>query len=530
MNKGKETNTKRKQMDTSANWEELAENSRTLENIPKRRSLARSPPTTRQNIEKTPDLSRPKRKKALTPEQGEQVKALLTAAGELINRNLATDTEEDDIYGTPSNKLMKSHAWAKPKQRESTVSEDVSDTDTEKTQEDTKRENIQRALEARDAIIKATSHTYAGGKIIFNTDEQKIVKENVQELTDLILTCMSKEKILKTEGNIERTIKMQTVAISEMRNEIQALNKIVEDGQNLRERTTLNRAWQGKATQLQQRKIKHTTADYQIAYINDTDTEQTQTEKPTDTEGEFQAVRPRKKLRTKETRDKTRTYADVSKLGLRTESNPQKPKEPWKTPEKKERYITLVEIPEGQQAKSIIQKIKETAQEVVSATGGVIGMTETMSNKIAIVYRNKEQQEKVERKLDTSAEIKTKSILRQNPKIKLTGVAKGYSDEELLKTMLDENPDIKSKANSETATKLNATTAINLDMRPRNVALLLSATSAGRHTKEGNASGKTQTAPTARRPVMMHRTENTPQEIEIARSTKERRGSINKQW
>ncbi|XP_048517334.1 uncharacterized protein LOC109545933 [Dendroctonus ponderosae] len=251
----------------------------------------------------------------------------------------------------------------------------------------------------------------------------------------------------ENEGNIRKLLERQTTAMKEMRREIQGLRATVEEDRKQLQKAPVNRAPQKSAGL---GKFGHD----QAAYTNDADTEQTQTEIQSDTEGGFTLAKPKRRLKSKEIRDKIRTYADVSRTVLKGKKVNEKAKEPWKTPETKEKHITLVEIPEGQQARDTIKKIKEAAQEEVAATGGVVRMAGTRGNKIAIVYKNREQQEKVERKLGASGEIKTSAILKQNPKIRLTGVAKGYSDEELLRTINEENPEIKTNFGEELAQKL----------------------------------------------------------------------------
>ncbi|KAH1021599.1 hypothetical protein HUJ04_011094 [Dendroctonus ponderosae] len=144
----------------------------------------------------------------------------------------------------------------------------------------------------------------------------------------------------------------------------------------------------------------------------------------------------------------------------------------------------------------------------------------------------------------------------------LTGVAKGYSDEELLRTINEENPEIKTNFGDEMAQKLKVVhrkDCINarkenilmeadpdifrylvkkeivfidwvpyLDTQRRSAARPHSATSAASHTNEDNADKNTRTAPTASQQASSQRIGNTPPGTENARSTGERNCSISK--
>ncbi|KAH0999962.1 hypothetical protein HUJ04_008195 [Dendroctonus ponderosae] len=139
-----------------------------------------------------------------------------------------TSGTEDDTYGTHSNQTRQSRNRKMQMDLTATGLEYNLEPPAAKAKWESRRQQAQRALQARDAIIRATSLTYAGGKKVSNSEEQRIVKENVQELTDILLDMISQEEP-ENEGNIRKLLERQTTAMKEMRREIQGLRATVEE-------------------------------------------------------------------------------------------------------------------------------------------------------------------------------------------------------------------------------------------------------------------------------------------------------------
>ncbi|KAH1021335.1 hypothetical protein HUJ04_010864 [Dendroctonus ponderosae] len=136
-------------------------------------------------------------------------------------------------------------------------------------------------------------------------EEQRIVKENVQELTYLLLDMMSQDSGREyqiKEGNMLELLEKQESALREMRREIQGLWIIVEEDCKHLQKAPLNRALQKPAGQ---RKAGNPTA----------------------------ACQAKKEYKNERTKGQN--------MDLRRRL--------------KEKHITLVEIPEGQQARDTIQ-------------------------------------------------------------------------------------------------------------------------------------------------------------------------------
>lgn len=109
-------------------------------------------------------------------------------------------------------------------------------------------------------------------------------------------------------------------------------------------------------------------------------------------------------------------------------------------------------------AKATISKLKQIAEKEINDTGGLRDIIRTTNGALVIKFRNSEQKLSVIIKGDGTIKIKDDEI---KPKLQITGVGKGMSDEELKEILTTENDDIVTIWRYNWADRLNITTRRN---------------------------------------------------------------------
>ncbi|KAH1015594.1 hypothetical protein HUJ05_013292 [Dendroctonus ponderosae] len=376
---------------------------------PRRQSVPRSPV----RIYKKGRMEAEKRSpaKQLSPQQQEKVASLIAKVGEILNEDEA-GPGQTSVAGWESGMDSSDNQIGQQGQRKTTTGG---------------AQKVGQVVACKQDILRAVSR-YTSGKVQFNRDDREtvIARDTRRESRPTTISFTQ----------IARQIEEQKREMQALTREIRELKK---DGMadTMKGNTTekKNRTKEGTRTKTGQTDDRPRTDNVPM----------TDTQTDTETEGEWRA----QKRRTRQDRTK-KTYADAIGQG----NSQGDTTDGWKTPERKDRLTTLVQVPEGQRHADIIKTIKETAQEEARQTGGIRGFAKTNAGQLAIHYKDRTQQKLIDDKIKTRPELQIKPLQRTNPKLLITGVMKGYTDDELMDAIITENKELQQELGDNIKDKL----------------------------------------------------------------------------
>nr|CAI5855404.1 unnamed protein product [Callosobruchus analis] len=109
----------------------------------------------------------------------------------------------------------------------------------------------------------------------------------------------------------------------------------------------------------------------------------------------------------------------------------------WATPEKEEVYGTVVRMEgEEQDVWKVVQRVKKNLEGKVN---NVKAVRKTAGGAVIIESKDRDQQKLIVESLKTDRELKVKGDGLIKPKLKVTGVTKGYKAEDIAKEILTQN-------------------------------------------------------------------------------------------
>lgn len=389
-------------------WDQIEKEAEEMGYIPKRSSLARTPDKKRKNsspsiigIRDDEDLDRSFRE---------------------INKEEKTTIKTTKRYKTNNPNPQETMDTEKEKNQNK----------TETRHEKTDSERIKEIKNARALIIEATNKMSAG-KIQFNRTEQSTVQVQVEIMTNHLINLLEKmankkeqdkEKYGEKETNIDNEIRKMHLENRRQQQEIwRSLNKV--------EKTLA--AFQEKQKKNSKRGVARTTNttedDYtarsssgsESEYNEDTDTGKTET-------------------RNKQKKALKKTYAQA--IGNTQRKTNTEKTEPWKTPEHTPKYEAIIRPKENEDARDTIKKIKEIAKNELRETGGLKEILKVPTGSVVLKFKSKEQQTKITEKIRKDKTIDIKEGKRISPKLQITGIGKGLTDEDIRAILLEENEEI----------------------------------------------------------------------------------------
>lgn len=139
-----------------------------------------------------------------------------------------------------------------------------------------------------------------------------------------------------------------------------------------------------------------------------------------------------------------KTYATAAHTGTSTtqQSISFNTRTPWTTPPNTTKKIeTLVKISDITDAKTAIKKIKENITGK-DTEGGFKNIFPLQNGSVIIQSHDKNQQNKLAKALHNINDVTVKDLGNTNPMIMITGIEKGYSEEEFVDELLIQNPEV----------------------------------------------------------------------------------------
>ncbi|XP_044764523.1 uncharacterized protein LOC123321084 [Coccinella septempunctata] len=112
----------------------------------------------------------------------------------------------------------------------------------------------------------------------------------------------------------------------------------------------------------------------------------------------------------------------------------------WKTPERKESNKLIISTNEQSSHREVLQKVKNATKEIWQ-DDGLRNIIPLRNGKIVLQCTSKDQQTRMSNVLNKSKEI-LKEMNDKKPTIMITGVMNGYSDEEIIGQLTNENEEL----------------------------------------------------------------------------------------
>lgn len=148
-----------------------------------------------------------------------------------------------------------------------------------------------------------------------------------------------------------------------------------------------------------------------------------------DDEGDWETVR------------RKRTYAEAVFRERRGGPTNNENREGWKTPPRKEgeRFELTIEK-EGKKGQDLIREVKGLIKD--SGVNAVRGLKEVREGRVIAAFVSNGERDKVREKLKENKEVRVGENGGINPKLKITGLEKGLTDEEILMALHGENAEL----------------------------------------------------------------------------------------
>ncbi|CAG9825763.1 unnamed protein product [Phaedon cochleariae] len=147
-------------------------------------------------------------------------------------------------------------------------------------------------------------------------------------------------------------------------------------------------------------------------------------------------------------RSKRKTYAEILNRQNRTkdkQSGEIKTPQEWKTPEKRRNYDTIIHLKNKSQEeigklkpKELIAEIRKNIDQDMT-NEGLQNIKTTDKGTIILTNKDKEEQDKIVQALSNKGDIEIKTIGGKQPRITITGVLGGYTNEEFRHEFIQQN-------------------------------------------------------------------------------------------
>lgn len=154
------------------------------------------------------------------------------------------------------------------------------------------------------------------------------------------------------------------------------------------------------------------------------------------------------------------TYATMASNRTPSQDNSkssERQKIPWTTPQTSNKIETIIRIPENEDAKKTIDKIKQDVKNK-DVDGGFKNIRPIKGGAVIIESHTKSQQEKLRKALGPQTDLTIKEFNKTEPMFMVTGIEKGYSDEELVTELISQNPDVQSILTSKNSQQIEVVT------------------------------------------------------------------------
>lgn len=133
-----------------------------------------------------------------------------------------------------------------------------------------------------------------------------------------------------------------------------------------------------------------------------------------------------------------KTYATI------TQTSNERNNETWKTPKTSKKLETLIQIDNISNSKDTIQQLKKEIG-TNDIDGGFKNIRQLKNGAIIVESSSENQRKKLKSVLESKTNIKMKESSTLNPMFTITGILKGYSDEEFVEELIRLNPEIKTE-------------------------------------------------------------------------------------
>ena len=130
---------------------------------------------------------------------------------------------------------------------------------------------------------------------------------------------------------------------------------------------------------------------------------------------------------------------------------------PWKTPPTSNRLETLVRISNIADPKITVQKLKENFKDK-DTEGGFKAVRHTKTGAVIIESHNKKQHEKLKNVLVGKSDVTVKDLQKTEPMFMITGIERGYSENEFIEELFHQNAAAHKAINTEDRKKIEVVT------------------------------------------------------------------------
>lgn len=385
--------------------------------------------------------------------------------GEKRNRNMSDEDEQKDkrskrVEGDTSDKTSKA-----------TEIEAAEEPKTEQLLE------VYKLIKAK--IIDAATRRGTGAKIQYTLTEQKIVLESLTTLEDVwaYMACKAgreeERKIREscTEGPMYEQTREMINAIKDLKNEVRYMRKIINETKGataeieqlkkeiIELRKEVNAG--NKIEEEERQKEQRITAKNMAEIIREEKRNRTERIRSNEAEALINRQTPdgRRNIGVQRTIDKEvsvretegtkeetwtlverqkRTYAKIAGGTREAETG-----EKWKTPEKSNKLESMITVKDLQEPLKALQIVKQTLANVIKDTGNVRGVQPINGGGVVLRYKDENQRSLVLQELSKSGDRFTISGSQTHkPTFTVTGVWRGYLEEELKQMIVAENEDI----------------------------------------------------------------------------------------
>lgn len=156
------------------------------------------------------------------------------------------------------------------------------------------------------------------------------------------------------------------------------------------------------------------------------------------------------------------TYAKIAgsvpKTNVNQESTLEKQDEKeWTTPKTSRRYETMINVPNVTDPKEAMKKLKQNVN--VKEIGGAFkNVKQTKSGTIIVESHSKVQQEQLQAAIQKIEDINAKEKLINDPMFMITGIEKGFSEEEFIEELIRLNDEVESELQTSVRDKIKVVT------------------------------------------------------------------------
>lgn len=149
-----------------------------------------------------------------------------------------------------------------------------------------------------------------------------------------------------------------------------------------------------------------------------------------------------------------RTYSEIIKANNNTSNSEETQMNPkWKTPTKEEKYELLIKIEKEKNPKSVVQEIKQNLK-ANQIRETVKRVKQLESGGVVMQFHNVDQQRKIKDSLSTNSNFQLKEKENTFPMIMVTGIDKGYTSDQFINELIEQNSDIKDNFGNDIKTQI----------------------------------------------------------------------------